>query len=1006
MKHPRYFIQTILMTGLFFVVFSSQAQDYFQQEVNYKIDVRLDDKNHMLTGFERIEYTNNSPDKLEFIYFHLWPNAYKNNQTTLAREKFRQEGRHHLFNMERQRGFIDSLNFKVNGKKVFWKFHPDHIDIARVILDEPIEPGEKITITTPFRVKIPLGVTSRLGHIARSYKITQWYPKPAVYDSKGWHPIPYRDMGEFYSEYGSYDVRITLPKNYVVAATGQLRTKSEREWLNQKAVESKSKFSFDPGDMDFPETADEEKTIRYTIENAHDFAWFADKRYHVMKDSVKLPNSGRHVTTWAFFTNDLAELWRNATNYINDAIKYYSKWYGDYAYNNCTAILGAAGSRGTGMEYPTITAIGHIQEKRMLEEIIMHEVGHNWFYGMLGFNERRFPFLDEGINTFSEIRYMQNKYRGKNELYRLLGMNKGLAEFLGMEHANYRYMHALSYLILARQNKDQPITTSSSGFSRSNYAAISYSKTGLAFHHLMNYLGEERFNTIMKKFTNKWKFRHPYPEDLEQCFREHTPENLDWFFNDLLSTTNKIDYKIKKADNNRLLIKNKGNIKAPLVIAGFKDNTKTFSKWYQGFEGKQWLEIPDNNNDRYIIDPNKQMLEFYRHNNTLKTKGIFKKAEPLKFQFFGLLNDPDYTQIHYFPSIGWNYYNKTMLGGFFYDAFLPPDRFDYYLAPLYSTGNKSFAGTGEMAFNLYPNKTFHNIRLKISGKRFAWADESGKNFSRIKPEAVFTFKKSDPRDRLINRIKLSSTYATSLHSILSENEETDHQFYHNLTLLHDRSNRSVDPYKLKAGFELAGDFSKASLEGWYKYNYYKNEGVKLRLFGGTFLYKDDNLPWPYAFHLTGGSGFYDYTFDNTFLGRFEDPASPTGNQLLSQQFYPSEGAFAMYSPLGVTKDWLLSVNLSTSIPIIRDIPILAYTSWGTFGKTMPVGQDIKNTSWALETGIRLSFLQFMDIYFPIVASNNLEKASNNINSQYGEKIRFHLKFDIFKPTEFSDRLEF
>ena len=988
-----------LLIIMAFLSCSVNAQEYFQQEVNYRIDVALNDKHHILTGFETIAYTNNSPDDLKFIYFHLWPNAYKTNQSTLAEEQFKSEGKHHLFDHNDQQGFIDSLHFRVNGKNVSWDYHSGHPDICRINLNNPIQPGETITITTPFRVKIPLGVTSRFGHIEQSYKITQWYPKPAVYDRYGWHPMPYRDMGEFYSEFGSFEVNITLPENYVVAASGQLQTKSEVEWLNNRAIESKGKFSFDRGNMEIPISAEQNKTLRYTLDSTHDFAWFADKRYHVIKDSVKLPHSGRHVTTWSYFTNDQAELWRNSTNYINDALTYYSQWYGDYAYDNCSAVLGPPGSRGNGMEYPTITVIGHTQQPEMLEHVIMHEVGHNWFYGMLGFNERRYPYLDEGINTFSEIRYMQNKYQNKNKLHEMLGINKGLATFLGADHLHFQFIHDLSYLLVARQNLDQPINTSSAEFSQTNYAAISYSKTGLAFQHLMHFLGEEQFNTIMQDFFQQWKFKHPYPGDLENVFKKHSNKDLSWFFDDVLQSTGKIDYAIKKAKDNRLLITNQGDIEAPLKIAGYRNQEQRFSRWYSGFHGSQWLDIPNLDADLYKIDPNKNMLELYRHNNTLKTKGLFKTFEPLKLQFFGLFNNPDYTQIHYFPSIGWNHYDNTMLGGLLYDAPLPPDRFDAYLAPMYSTANKNLSGLGELAYHIFPDKTFRQIQVKLSGKRFGYSEEASHFFNRIQSEAIWTFKKPDHRMRVISEIRYSGTYATLLPEILAGEKNPGSAFYHKISLLHDRTRKKINPHRFKAHIELSGDFVKTALEARYKLSYYKDKGLTFRLFGGTFLYQTADLPWSYAFHLSGGSGPDDYTFDQTFLGRFEDPADDLDNQLLTQQFYPDDGAFALYTPVGITKDWLVTLNITSSLPVISDLPVELYGNMGTFGRSKPVTPDISNTDWALESGVKFSFMGFLDLYFPVFASHNLEKTGNHINNRYGEKIRFHLKFDKVKPSE-------
>ena len=186
----RKLLALFIITGI-----DASSQDYFQQEVNYKINVELDDQDHVLIGREIIEYTNNSPDDLDFLWFHIWPNAYKDNTTALAKQK-KEDGDlslEHAVSIER--GYISGLNFTVDGKKIEWQYHPEHIDICKLILNKPIKAGESITIKTPFKVKIPDAKFSRLGHVDQSYMITQWYPKPAVYDKDGWHEMPYLDQG-------------------------------------------------------------------------------------------------------------------------------------------------------------------------------------------------------------------------------------------------------------------------------------------------------------------------------------------------------------------------------------------------------------------------------------------------------------------------------------------------------------------------------------------------------------------------------------------------------------------------------------------------------------------------------------------------------------------------------------------------------------------------------------------------------------------------------------------
>ncbi len=429
----------LFLLALPFINSGVYAQSYFQQEVNFTISVTLNDVSNSLTGIESIVYINNSPDRLKYLYFHLWPNAYKDNNTAFAKQLIENGNTDFYFASDAERGFIDSLDFKADNRKVSFVSNPVYRDICRIDLNEPLLPGDTVIISTPFYVKIP-GSFSRFGHVGQSYQISQWYPKPAVYDRKGWNPMPYLDQGEFYSEFGSFDVTITLPENYVVGATGDLQTQSEMEWLNKKVVRTASL-------EDIPGSSHKLKSIRYIASNIHDFAWFADKTYRVLKGEIAL-SGNRKVTTWAMFPEQKAPLWNNAIEYINDALRYYSSWYGNYPYNNCTAVYGSLQAGGA-MEYPTITVVGEAKTPVMLEEFVMHEVGHNWFYGMLGFNERAYPYLDEGINTFSEFRYMRIK-NPDLKLYQWFMNNGRMARFLNIDDLPFSSFYEIAYLLAAR----------------------------------------------------------------------------------------------------------------------------------------------------------------------------------------------------------------------------------------------------------------------------------------------------------------------------------------------------------------------------------------------------------------------------------------------------------------------------------------------------------------------------------------------------------------------------
>ena len=491
---------------------------------------------------------------------------------------------------EDDKGYIDSLDFKVNGETVKWELDAQHIDIAKIHLKSPLQPGQKITVSTPFKIKIPNGDISRLGHVGESYQITQWYPKPAVFDRNGWNQMPYLTQGEFYSEYGTFDVSITLPKNYVVGATGDLQTQSELDFLDEKAAATQKKYDDDKfrndkksgsGNTAFPESDQETKTIRYTQKNVHDFAWFADKRFEVLKGEVELPYSKRKVTSWAMFVEHHANLWKDAIEYLNDATFYYSKWNGDYPYNQVTAVDGTI-SAGGGMEYPNVTVIGNSGSKEELEVVIVHEVGHNWFYGQLGSNEREHPWMDEGMNTLNELRYIETKYPNNEQMSKMMG---NMAQKIHLDHLSHHDMSDITHGMVASMGADQPIELPSDEYTSTNYGAIVYAKTGLVFSYLRDYLGDELFDQCMLAYYAKWEFKHPQPQDMKQVFVEITGKNLDWVFEDLITTTKHIDYKIKrvKQDENgtTVIIKNVGQINSPVRVDAFSLGQYKYTKWVE-----------------------------------------------------------------------------------------------------------------------------------------------------------------------------------------------------------------------------------------------------------------------------------------------------------------------------------------------------------------------------------------------------------------------------------------
>ncbi len=1004
----------------------SQAQNnlrnYWQQEVNYTIQVKLDDVKNYLRATESINYINHSPDTLKYIWFHLWPNAYKNNNTAFAKQKIENGSVDFYFSKEEDRGFIDSLNFEINGERLKLEYDSANIDIAKVWLNKSLIPGEQVLITTPFRVKIPR-TFSRLGHAGQQYQISQWYPKPAVYDRKGWHAMPYLDQGEFYSEFGVFDVFITLPQNYVIDATGSLENEEEELWLLRKNVAAKRKLSIElnylekeiensyPNDtiggMVFPTSSPESKTLHYHAEDVHDFAWFADKRYLIVNDLVVL-ESGKKVVTTVLFTENHSATWKNAINYIDSAIYYYSKWIGDYPYSHSTAVDGALVAGG-GMEYPMITVIGGVGNS--LDEVIAHEVGHNWFYGILGFNERDHPWMDEGINSFYEARYSDRKLKPGNSI---------APKFLGLAGMTNLKLKHLTYLITARPHNDQPADIPSVQYTQLNYGAIVYSKVPVMLSHLSSAMRSENFDKTMHSLFNEWKFKHVYPEDMKKVFEQSSPMYFDWFFEQYLNTTDILDFKILNAKDTthivssvyyKVKVKNNGGLKAPYSITAIKDNKPVLTKWYGGMMGKWDVLFPYGDYDEFAIDYKNETPEFRQKNNQLKMHGILRRMEKLKLQPVVSIENPKRTQIFFSPIAGWNNYDQGMAGLAVYNSFIPSRNFQYQLAPLYSFNTKQMTGIGRLQFYFYPKESEVNkisVNATASTFHFDLFQDSIFSFERYSTRFDFHLKNESQRSNVKKWLTLRSVLLRK--EVFSNIDwgyfSWEHYFNTQLKFSFEKQ-QAINPFAFYINVENISEnplrYNSFIERGWlmnvefnYRINYKKkNDGFGIRFYAE---YSPD-LSNVHGFnpHLTATQGSDDYGFDEVFLARSES----TG--FLSHQMMMNRGGMKfsnaqLISPIGGRGVSTIALNLTSTLLI--PVPVFAFADFGCSNNSSLTTTFYKSFQYDGGIGIKI-IPDICTVYLTLVSSPDIKLNAFSVPEydKWYKRYFFTLNFSRIVPFD-------
>jgi hypothetical protein len=629
----------LLLPAVCCLLFYSLAGAW-QQRVAYDIKVRLDTRLSFLHGQERLWYWNNSPDTLDFVWIHLYPNAYRNRSTVYGRELEREQQYDFSFVRKNDLGYIDINNLRVDeeavGESSKLREDGDTETEMKVNLPQALAPGDSVLLELGFDVKIP-AFFSRMGHKGEHYVISQWYPKMVVYDQESlaggqrpgtqgqWHPDGYHAIGEFYGEFGTFDVAITVPSEMVVGATGNLI-----QGLGvggQGSVDPDSEVAWMKlSPKNRPRPPDSPKTLLFHAENVHDFCWVADPGF-----TLKQEHFGAVVINVLARTGDERK-WKDVPLYALQALQHYTSRYGPYPYPQFT-VADAGLTAGSGMEYPNLVVIAapSIPFSRALEEVVAHETGHQWFYGMLGSNELAEPWLDEGITTFAEMRYFDEVHGVRGNLIDL-----SCASRLPWD-VNDRYLQQIAYHVTATNGWLKPMLTPAYEFVNEPiaYSGVDYAEAGLMMGMLRKMVGDTCFDRIMQTYVERFRFHHPHSADFVAVAEEVSGQSLSWFFDQWLNSGKSCDYQVSRVAGSRVRVQRLGGIRMPVEVrARLRDGSlKT-------------LVCPDTGGvldfgsgvAHVEIDPDEKLLETNRWNNfypyKVEVKPVFDVPSFDSYQMF------------------------------------------------------------------------------------------------------------------------------------------------------------------------------------------------------------------------------------------------------------------------------------------------------------------------------------------------------------------------------------
>ena len=527
-----------LLLTFFSGLFSAQQNAYYQQYAKYKMDIDVDAQNFTYTGNQTLTYTNNSPDELKVVYFHLYWNAFKAGsmmdqrvagQAKNGDSRLQVNGISRLASIPEEEEGAQNIHWiKQNGKDLKFEIQET---IMKVVLDKPLKPNSSTTFTMNWDAVIPKQIR-RAGRNNREgidMTVTQWYPKIAEYDYDGWATFDYVGR-EFHAPFSDYEINIKIDKEYVIGAGGTLENPLEVKGYDQKASVKADK--------------DNKATWKWTAKNMLDFAWAADRDYTVENFTIL---DGPKVF-YVYQKSEKTKLWQESKPYVTKFFQIMNASFGRYPYPSYSFIQGGDG----GMEYGMCTMIlGEAASLKGLLGLMIHEGGHSWNQQIMAYNESMRPWMDEGFTSYYESLVMHqilppkepeaNPFVGSLNNYRNF-VKKGIEEpavWFGDHHDN-----------------------------GSAYSFSTYVKGELFLVQLGYIMGEQNLTATMKEFYRQWNLKHPTDRDFLHIAQKVSGMDLKWFQNYWINTTKTIDYSVKNVEygetSTTITLENKGQVPMPI----------------------------------------------------------------------------------------------------------------------------------------------------------------------------------------------------------------------------------------------------------------------------------------------------------------------------------------------------------------------------------------------------------------------------------------------------------
>jgi len=900
----------------------------FSQENAINIKAILDTEKDVIKIQQEIIFHNTSDSILTNIYLHNWANSYRDRKTPLSKRFIEDFKKDLYFAKEKDLGSTTIKSLSVDFENVNFKEVKNHADIIEILLNKPLLPEAKTTISITYLVKIPSARFTKYGKTKMGYHLRNWYITPAVY-YKGWQLMSNLNLDDLYEKGTDFKIEIDIPKEFVVESNlYQYETLNENK--NSYYLIGKNKTDIILG-----------------INKSKQLKTFKTKSITVYTDvfSEELdPNMTTTILNREFlFIKKYLGKYPHLEIYIDKATQQKNPIYG---LNQLPSFL-----RPFSDTFKWDITMFKALTKRYIENTLL-------------LNKRTDYWLIDGIQNYLMIEYIEAFY----PKIKLLGnvSNYWFIRTFNLSKLKFNDKYPFIYQFSARKFLDQSLNTSADSLSNFNRKIVNKYKAGLGFRYLKGYLGDTILNSSFKEFYQKNQLKIISSENFKEIITAKTTKKLDWFFNDFLNTNKKIDHTIDavipEKDSLKVVLRNKRNITTPLALYALKDGEIKLKKWVETVDSIKTVKIINNDFDKLVLN----YENLYPEYNTLDNwKNVKKKLfnKPIKFTFYTDIEAPEYHQLFYEPNVDYNFYNGLILGAKLNNKPILKRNLEFNIAPAYAIKSNSINGNFSIKYNQFFEKTkIYKITYGISGNSLHYAPEL--SYESLIPYISINFKRKSLRETSSRSLNAKIVHINK--EVAPQTKKTDQDNYNVFSVSYNYSKPDIIK-ELRSRFntEFAKDFSKVSLDLRYRALSSSDTQLDFRFFAGAFLSNKTKSDY-FSFGLDRPN---DYLFQLNYHGRSEDSG------IFSQQYIITEGGFKSVLPTRFANQFMSSFNTSIGlwrwVELYNDVAFLK-------NRNQPV-------YFAYENGVRFNFVhEIFEIYFPLYSNNGWEVQQN----AYPEKIRF------------------